>query len=158
MTNSKKVFQFSVSLFLIGLVFAFWVLIKPKLENITKNDVSLENDQTKVRLLFGGDLMFDRHIRLAGQNLGYDFVFSDLKELFFDYDLVIANLEGPITDNASVSLGTMPGTPQNFIFTFDPQVAGLLADHNIRIVCLGNNHILNFGQKGLDSTKQYLTA
>jgi gamma-polyglutamate biosynthesis protein CapA len=121
------------------------------------DDLGSKNDNRPLRLLFGGDLMFDRHIRLNAQEYdGYDFIFSDLKELFFDYDLVIANLEGPITDNSSVSLGTIPGSPENFIFTFDPKVAQALADHNIRIVCLGNNHILNFGQEGLDSTKRYL--
>lgn len=111
----------------------------------------------KVKIIFGGDLMFDRHIRLWAEEKGYDFIFSDLRELFFDYDLVVANLEGPITDNPSISQGTAPGTPQNFIFTFDPQVAVLLANHNIGVVCLGNNHILNFGQEGLESTRRYLS-
>jgi gamma-polyglutamate biosynthesis protein CapA len=112
----------------------------------------------KVRILFGGDLMFDRYIRLFAKEKGYDFIFADLKELFFSYDLVMANLEGPITDNPSVSLGTIPGTPKNFIFTFDPEVASVLANNNIGVVCLGNNHILNFGQAGLESTKQYLSG
>jgi poly-gamma-glutamate synthesis protein (capsule biosynthesis protein) len=111
----------------------------------------------KVRILFGGDLMFDRHIRLAAQEKGYDFILADPKELFFSYDLVVANLEGPITDNPSVSLGTVPGTAKNFIFTFDPEAASVLSNNNIGLVCLGNNHILNFGQAGLESTKQSLS-
>jgi len=126
----------------------------------TSKELGLSGEKSRSRslkLLFGGDLMFDRHIRLNAQEHGnYNFIFSDLKELFFGYDLVIANLEGPITDSSSISLGTIPGSPENFIFTFDPQVAQVLADHNIRVVCLGNNHILNFGQEGLISTRHYL--
>lgn len=127
----------------------------------TEEDNWLNDDKktaTKVRLLFGGDLMFDRHIRFKSQQRGsYDPIFSDLKEFFLEYDLVVANLEGPITQNSSLSLGTVPGTPKNFIFTFDPQVAPLLANHNIRLVSLGNNHILNFGREGLLTTREYLT-
>ncbi len=127
----------------------------------TEEDNWLNDDKktaTKVRLLFGGDLMFDRHIRFKSQQRGsYDPIFSDLKEFFLEYDLVVANLEGPITQNSSLSLGTVPGTPKNFIFTFDLQVAPLLANHNIRLVSLGNNHILNFGREGLLTTREYLT-
>ncbi|MDD5481603.1 MAG: CapA family protein [Candidatus Shapirobacteria bacterium] len=111
----------------------------------------------KAKILFGGDLMFDRHIRFFAEEKGYEFVFADLEGLFSGYDLVVANLEGPITDNPSVSLGTVPGTPENFIFTFDPRVAPLLTNHNISVVCLGNNHILNFGQTGLEATRRYLS-
>lgn len=132
--------------------------LNPVEEKTVPAEKEIKETTKKVKILFGGDLMFDRHIRLWAEEKGYDFIFSDLRELFFDYDLVVANLEGPITDNPSVSQGTVPGTPQNFIFTFDPRVASLLANHNIGVVCLGNNHILSFGQDGLESTRRYLSG
>ena len=71
-------------------------------------------------------------------------------------DLVVVNLEGPITGNKSVSAGSAPGSSNNYLFTFDPSVAQTLFDQNIKIVDLGNNHILNFGRQGLAETKKYL--
>lgn len=156
----EKVLSFFLFVMVLSLAFLiekniFFIKVS-KDEDIIEGEES-QSEVFEVRLLFGGDLMFDRHIRLNAQKHGnYDFIFSNLKELFFGYDLVVANLEGPITNNLSVSSGTIPGSPKNFIFTFDPRITQVLADHNIRVVCLGNNHILNFGQKGLAATKQYL--
>jgi poly-gamma-glutamate capsule biosynthesis protein CapA/YwtB (metallophosphatase superfamily) len=48
------------------------------------------------------------------------------------------------------------GDGENYTFTFPPSTAALLYDHNIRVVNLGNNHILNFKLEGLDETKHYL--
>lgn len=110
-----------------------------------------------VQLLFVGDLMFDRGIRYyARENGGNEFIFDKISAVLFKNDLVVANLEGPITDNKSVSAGTAPGSAENYFFTFDPSVAETLFDENIRLVNLGNNHILNFGYEGLGQTQKYL--
>jgi len=74
-----------------------------------------------------------------------------------DSDLVVGNLEGPITENASVSMFTEPGGNNNYTFTFPTNTAKLLAKNNIKIVSLDNNHTNNFGQEGIASTKKYLT-
>jgi len=113
--------------------------------------------QQNVKLLFLGDIMLDRGIRYyANKNGGYDYVFEKVKPVFENYDLVVPNLEGPITNNNSVSITTKAGDPNNFYFTFDPIIAQTLFDQNIKLVNLGNNHILNFYSKGLVSTKDYL--
>src|SRR5262245_610499 len=49
-------------------------------------------------ILFGGDMMFDRTIRQTIDQKGGDFVFSCLDDIFRSNDIVVANLEGPITD------------------------------------------------------------
>lgn len=117
--------------------------------------------QKYVRILFVGDLMFDRGIRYyalkyATGEQGNEFIFDKINSELKSNDLVIANLEGPLTDNKSVSAGTLPGTTNNYFFTFDPSVAKTLFKENIKMVSLGNNHILNFGYAGLKSTKNYL--
>lgn len=112
-----------------------------------------------VKILFVGDMMFDRHIRNAVSKYGggeYNYIFEPLKERLAEYDLVVGNLEGPITENESVSVNTEIGEGKNFVFTFDPAVAKTLADNNVRLVSLGNNHILNQGQSGVEQTKKYL--
>lgn len=109
-----------------------------------------------IRLIFGGDLMFDRQIRQAMAARGGDYLLGKLDSLLADADLVIANLEGPVTDSLSVSSGTSSEESDHFRFTFPKETAPLLARHYFRMVSLGNNHILNFGQEGLAQTKQSL--
>lgn len=112
--------------------------------------------QKEAKLLFVGDLNFDRYMREVINEKGGDFVFSCLGNTLKGADLVIGNLEGPITDNLSVSIGTEIGSPANYTFTFPPSTAKLLSDHNIKLVNIGNNHIGNFGEAGILSTKKYL--
>ncbi|MBD3244606.1 MAG: AmmeMemoRadiSam system protein B [Candidatus Moranbacteria bacterium] len=112
--------------------------------------------KNQISLLFTGDLMFDRYIRQVAAQKGNDFIFGDTGSLLQKQDLVITNLEGPITMNPSISQGTPIGGPGNMIFTFDPSLAETLKQFNIKMVNIGNNHILNFGQKGLEQTKNFL--
>jgi poly-gamma-glutamate capsule biosynthesis protein CapA/YwtB (metallophosphatase superfamily) len=116
-------------------------------------------DNQPIKILFVGDLMFDRYIREAVSKYGhgdYNYIFEPLKEKLAEYDLVVGNLEGPITDKSTVSVGTKMGEGKNFKFTFDPIVAKVLAENNIKLVNLGNNHILNQGEDGVTQTKNYL--
>lgn len=110
----------------------------------------------KAHLLFVGDMFFDRQIRTVMQNKGDKFVFACVDDFLGQFDSVIGNLEGPITNYDSVSLGSEVGSPQNYIFTFPSSTAKLLSKNNIKIVSLGNNHIGNFGKEGILQTKKYL--
>lgn len=110
-----------------------------------------------VRILVAGDLMFDRHIRQHAEKNGNDFVFTQIADFLRSADAVLANLEGPITTFNSKSVGSVVGSPNNYLFTFPVSLAQTLQDHRITIVSLGNNHILNFGQTGLEQTRQILT-
>lgn len=107
--------------------------------------------------LFGGDLMFDRYIRTVIRRHGNDFPLAPLRETLAQADLVVANLEGPITGNASRSETSAIGARDNYFFTFDPTVAGVLRDFRIGAVNIGNNHILNFKEDGVKETEQYLS-
>lgn len=112
-----------------------------------------------VKILFVGDMMFDRYIRQAVGKYGegnYDYILDPIKDKLVGYDLIVGNLEGPITERNSVSAGTAMDEKRNLVFTFDPAVAKTLAENNIKLVNLGNNHILNQGEEGLVHTKKYL--
>jgi poly-gamma-glutamate synthesis protein (capsule biosynthesis protein) len=125
--------------------------------NITAHGAPLKTVPTAT-VLFGGDMMFDRTVRSAADKSGGDYLFSCLDPLFSQADLVVANLEGPITEHASVSLGSAIGAPDNFTFTFPTSTAMLLAKHGVKLVNLGNNHIFNFKLDGVLSTEHYLDA
>lgn len=108
-------------------------------------------------VLFGGDLMFDRSVRQFADRNGADALLRCLDPVLTSPDLVVANLEGPVTDNPSVSLGSAVGAPDNYVFTFAPTTPSLLVRHHIGLVNLGNNHIENFGRDGVLSTISYLS-
>lgn len=153
----------AISLTILCLVF-FQLSRSSKSEKITISPVPEElsvviepsPEAKSVRLLFGGDLMFDRHIRKHMTEKGPQFILGTLVPLFAQYDGVIANLEGPITTYPSKSLGSAVGSTNNFLFTFDPLVATLLKESHFTVVNLGNNHIRNFESDGVIQTKQYL--
>ena len=107
-------------------------------------------------VLFGGDMQFDRYIRSVSRKMGGAFIFDGLRSEFQNVDLVVANLEGPITGNPSVSETSLEGSRENYIFTFPIEVADTLKKENVRLVNIGNNHILNFKEDGVQQTKEYL--
>lgn len=112
----------------------------------------------QTEILFVGDMMFDRSVRQTMDAKGGDFVFSCISTHLAAADFVVGNLEGPITKNPSRSVGSAIGSPDNFVFTFPEYIAPLLHRHNIRAVSLGNNHISNFGNEGVDATTRTLKA
>jgi poly-gamma-glutamate synthesis protein (capsule biosynthesis protein) len=102
-------------------------------------------------------MMFDRTVRLYSNRHGQDYLFSCIADTLAPYDLVVGNLEGPITNYPSVSLGAAIGSPENTRFTFPIETAATLAAHNVRLVSLGNNHINDFGSDGRRQTHLALT-
>jgi len=150
--SRKNVLVFLLTAILIVVAFLLW----PVKENIANFNPVVQKE-ISAKIMFVGDLMFDRGIRYyASKNGGNTFIFEKINPLLLENDLVVANLEGPITDNKSISLGTIPGSTNNYYFTFNPSLVKNLFDNNIKIVNLGNNHIENFKREGVYSTEKYL--
>lgn len=126
-----------------------------------RNNTAVEPDRKDVapiRVLFGGDMMFDRWIREKAMKRGNAFVFDGVRDEIRAHDLTVANLEGPITDKPSKSIASAIGSRENYIFTFDPSWASTLAEEGIGPVSLGNNHISNQGQDGVVQTRKFLNG
>lgn len=104
---------------------------------------------------FVGDMMFDRYIRERAALTGYDVILSDTAPLFENSDLIIGNLEGPISALAPVADWRDSG-PNHYKFTFATSVASTLHTFGFSAVNLANNHIMNFGDEGLSQTKYWL--
>lgn len=107
-------------------------------------------------IIFAGDMNFDRYIRQVADQKGYEHIFTSVRDVLTEGECVFANLEGPITESRSVSQGSAPGSAENYRFTFDPVVRDTLKNMNVCAVNLGNNHIHNFGDDGIYSTKKFL--
>ncbi len=119
-------------------------------------DINESFSDKTVSIVFAGDMNFDRHIRHVGSKKGYDFILKDVGNLMKSGDCFVANLEGPLTNHDSVSIDSEIGSANNYKFTFNPLVAEILRNYNTCMVNIGNNHIHNFGDEGVKSTKAYL--
>lgn len=112
------------------------------------------DDATILTVTFAGDL----GLGLAVQSYpwieknGYHAAFANVRPVIKDTDFFIPNLESPITDPETPSIfpKRRPRQP--------PEVATALQDEGVTIVGLANNHQMDFGKPGLDSTLKYLHA
>ena len=157
----KKIFPLVILLASLVAIGLFGVVQKRASDRLAKEKelvAQIEGDKMSkpVKILFVGDMMFDRYIRQTAERKDSDFVFAGVAKMLSENDLVVGNLEGPITDKPSVSVGSEIGARDNYIFTFNPDVASELWKNNVKLVNIGNNHILNFGNDGLTQTKENL--
>ncbi len=119
--------------------------------------ISSQYTEKPVSVLFLGDIMFDRGVRVKANSIGYENVFGPATTTIQNHDLTIANLEGPITSFKSKLVLPSGKAISGFQFTFDNKVALALKNVGIDIVSLANNHTDNFGQVGLDQTRSILS-
>lgn len=77
-------------------------------------------------------------------------IFDDARRALSGNDLVIANLECPLTLSRDKIKKTGPNLKA------DPSSVGLLNFLNINVTALANNHILDFGETGLLETTKIL--
>lgn len=112
--------------------------------------------QKDVEIFFVGDVMLDRYIRQVGKKKGYEHVFSCVAPTLSAYDVVVGNLEGPVTNEKSQSIQSSIGEPHNTRFTFSPESLAELRKY-FDVVSIGNNHIYDFGEEGIEETITHLS-
>lgn len=109
---------------------------------------------SRVRLLAVGDINLGRNVGqriLAGDLM---FPFELVADDLHSYDIVIGNLECPLSDQQGET--QHPGN--NLIFTGPPSGAASLRLGGITAVSTANNHALDYGVRGMRETRQYLEA
>lgn len=107
---------------------------------------------TTKRILFVGDIMLDRGVEYQViKNNNNFYPFERVKDFFHQFDLVAANLEGPIVENPT----DFPDS--SLQFAFSSSVALSLKEAGADVVSLANNHTQNMKQEGLAETKSFLT-
>ncbi|MFH1053118.1 MAG: CapA family protein [Candidatus Woesearchaeota archaeon] len=120
---------------------------------------------SEATILFGGDVCLSSPQRIpSGQNFEavleliraqsgnqsmYDYCFSDMASFFESADLVMVNLESPITESND-------RLPKKFNFKANPDYVNILSQSGIGIVTIANNHIMDFGARGLEDTVSLL--
>jgi len=150
--------MFKNILILLALIFVLsgliiWQLFtgnqKLEIKNLSENS-SVVEEMKPLKVLLVGDIMLDRKVELLMIRNGFFYPFEKINSFLKENDIVVGNLEGPISENPrKFSLTAME-------FAFDVRVIESLASSNFEVLSLANNHTLNMGQAGLVETKELL--
>ncbi|HET6262019.1 MAG TPA: CapA family protein [Chloroflexia bacterium] len=112
------------------------------------------NDE--VSLVFVGDLMLGRYVGSTLAARGYDTPFEGVRSLLQPADLAVGNLESPLVRRGSIRVP--PPSPNQLNLTGDDRAAPALSRAGFDLLSLSNNHALDSGAFGLQSTVNALRA
>ena len=126
-----------------------------------------ESENKSVKITFGGDVCLSSPQRKPnhdnfesvmenlknkeGNQIMYSYCFNEMQDIFNDSDLVMVNLECPITESKDL-------LPKKFNFKANPDYVNILKIAGIDIVTLANNHIMDFSSKGVEDTTDLLDS
>lgn len=101
-------------------------------------------------VMVGDTLLADASQPLLNRH-GYDHPFVHLKDLVSDHDLLVVNLEGPITEHP-----TRHAPSKSYSYKASPSSARALANLGVDLACLANNHAFDYGLQGMRDTMRHL--
>lgn len=106
----------------------------------------------RVTLLAVGDVMLSRNVeqKMLARN-DWNYPFEKTQALTSQVDLTFGNLETTILEGKIVKSGS-------FLFRTDPQAVAGLKYAGFDVLSLANNHMLNYGRGGIESTLRELDA
>jgi gamma-polyglutamate biosynthesis protein CapA len=101
-------------------------------------------------LINTGDVMLGRNVEALQKKYGENYPFAMIQDFLQSASAVMVNLEGPIplVHHKTVDYSTQ--------FSFRDSEAKTLADNNIKIVTLANNHGYDWGRDGFENTLKVL--
>lgn len=110
-----------------------------------------QNSQ-KVTILAVGDVYFSPDAERMILERGWDFIFRPTKHIFQSADVVIGNLETPLSERGDPILKCGPNLRAS------PSLAKMLAEAGFTVLGVANNHIRDYGSIGLLDTLHHLRA
>ena len=93
-----------------------------------------------------GDIMPSEKASPFIKKYGHGYPYEKTKELLRSGDIVIGNLETPLTNGGSAVEG------KRYVFKSPPETAGALKEAGFTHLTLANNHMMDYGPEGLRST------
>jgi len=144
----KNSLSFLITGIIIFSFFVFWSYFNTPRNFFVLSDkpsTTTTTEPQEVSLLTIGDIMLSRGVAYKISKNNSEYPFAKMKDILWKSDLVFGNLEGPIIEGRTIANGEM-------VFRIDPNLVSVLADNNIGILSLANNHIPNFGEEGIKST------
>jgi poly-gamma-glutamate capsule biosynthesis protein CapA/YwtB (metallophosphatase superfamily) len=112
----------------------------------------MNDSQSVIRLAAVGDVMLARGVGRHFAEAPGDFTRGGVHDVLRLYDVVCANLENPV----GVSGRPCPGQDPNVTFRAHPDTLDVLVSMGVKVVSLGNNHMLDYGEPALLETLDHL--
>ena len=103
-------------------------------------------ETTEFKIMFTGDIMFDRGVERTIEENGIEYIFKQLTNVVGTNDFVVSNFEGTAIDS------DLKAVNKRFVFKADPIILKELKEQGISHVSLANNHSLDYGEEGLKQT------
>ncbi len=118
-------------------------------EKAEKSKYTQNLPENSITIVAVGDTMLGGTAQEVLMKEGYDYPFKQIAALLNNADIVIGNLEGPLTSicNASMVLD------KEYVFRSPAEkVAPALKRAGFNLFSLANNHILDYGEQGMYDT------
>lgn len=93
---------------------------------------------------------------MANQGNDPGFIFRSVRDIFSEDDLTLVNFECVMQEEGTQKIPSKKKNNQ-FLFLADPSYVTALTDNSVEAVALENNHIMDFGEEGRDSTIRILS-
>ena len=87
---------------------------------------------------------------------GPEYFLANFADFFAEDDLTVVNLEGVLTDRSLSPV--QAGKNGSYFFRGKPEYTKVLTSASVEAVSLANNHILDYGQPGLEDTVKALDS
>lgn len=133
------------------------VVINPSTQTLIA-DVSTSTPVARhagaMQIVLLGDMMLDRQVRASIDKYGPDYPFAQIEGFLAGIDVVVANAEGPFTDNPSQTLSD----PKSGTITFDPAELPVLKRIGFTALSQANSDASDFGSKGLLASQKAIKA
>jgi len=107
--------------------------------------------EERIEIVSVGDMLVGDQAQRRLDRHGYDYPFRSVGRLLEGADLVMGNLEAPITLHDELYYAD-----KKWFYKQDPQVAAALRDAGFDVVALANNHTLDYGHRGMQDTIRHL--
>lgn len=101
----------------------------------------------KTSIVFTGDIGFDRYMFEKWND--DELISQDILDFLHSADHVVANVEGPV---AKAEQNTTTSGVQQLLHTIDPDATKVLKNMHADIWNICNNHIMDAGEYGMEST------
>lgn len=123
---------------------------KRSLVTTLKNRFVTKDENPRTTVLLGGDVMLGRTVMTTSLDKNdFNYPFLQIAPVTRNADIFFVNLENPFVEGCRRDY-------ESLIFCALPRMSQGLVFSGINVVTLANNHILNYGQKGLEQTKNIL--
>ena len=101
-------------------------------------------------IVFCGDVMLGNWMNEVAYREGFDYPFAKIKPIIDSADIAFCNIECPFTTSRDSMVH------KKYMYKAKPELISLIKNAGFDVVSLSNNHILDFGYKGMKETIELL--